>query len=314
MDSVQKRVVITGGAGLVGHNLVFILKQSGYTNIQVIDKHGGNISIFRELYPDIDALHADLAQPGFFHEWLAQADVLVTLHAQIGGLDAEEFHKNNVLATRNVLDCLAANPNCAIVHVSSSVINSVASDPYIQSKTQQELLIAESGREYCILRPTLMFGWFDRKHLGWLSRFMQKTPVFPIPGDGKFLRQPLFVADFCHIIKSCIEQARNGQEFNISGKERVFYIDLIRMIKLATASRSLIVKIPFRLFRLLLQIYALFDRNPPFTVAQLDALSADDIFEVIDWEGIFDVTQTPLSEALTITFTDPTYSGVALEF
>ena len=27
-----------------------------------------------------------------------------------------------------------------------------------------------------------MFGWFDRKHLGWLSRFMSKVPIFPIPG------------------------------------------------------------------------------------------------------------------------------------
>ena len=36
-----------------------------------------------------------------------------------------------------------------------------------------------------ILRPTLMFGWFDRKHLGWLARFMQKAPVFPIHVPGK---------------------------------------------------------------------------------------------------------------------------------
>lgn len=311
---MQKRIVITGGAGLVGQNLVVILKQSGFTNIQVIDKHAKNIAVLHELYPDVETSQSDLAQPGFFHEWLAQADVVVTLHAQIGGLDAKEFHRNNVVATRHVLDCLAANPSCTIIHVSSPVTNSAANDLYIQSKTEQELLITESGRDYCILRPTLMFGWFDRKHLGWLSRFMQRTPVFPIPGDGKFLRQPLFVTDFCHIIKSCIERPRNGQEFNISGKERVFYIDLIRMIKQATASRSLLLRIPIRLFRLLLRIYTLFDRNPPFTVTQLDALSVDHVFEVIDWDSIFDVTQTPLSEALTITLTDPTYSGVTLEF
>ncbi|MGI9286508.1 MAG: NAD-dependent epimerase/dehydratase family protein [Pseudomonadales bacterium] len=311
---MQERIVITGGAGLVGQNLVVILKQSGYSNIQVIDKHAKNIAILRDLYPDIETLQADLAQPGFSHEWLVQADIVITLHAQIGGLDAEEFYKNNVVATRNVLASLAANPDCMVIHVSSSVINSVANDLYVQSKTEQESLIAESSHNHCILRPTLMFGWFDRKHLGWLSRFMQKTPIFPIPGDGKFLRQPLFVADFCHIIKSCVEEPQHGREFNITGKERVFYIDLIRMIKRATASRSVILKIPFWLFRILLQIYAIFDRDPPFTTSQLDALSADDIFEVIDWENIFNVTQTPLSEALTITFTDSTYSNVALEF
>ncbi len=311
---MQKKIVITGGAGLVGHNLVITLQQSGYTNVRVIDKHAKNIAILREQYPDVETLQVDLAEPGFYHEWLAKADVVVCLHAQIGGLDVGEFHNNNVVATRNMLDCLAANPNCSIVHVSSSVINSVASDLYVQSKTEQEEMIAESGHDHCILRPTLMFGWFDRKHLGWLSRFMRKTPLFPIPGDGKFLRQPLYVGDFCAIIQSCIEQPRHREAFNITGKERVYYIDMIRMIKQAIASRTTIVKIPFRLFGVLLRIYALVDRDPPFTVSQLEALSADDIFEEIDWEGIFNVTHTPLSEALNITFTDPTYSRVALEF
>ena len=41
-----------------------------------------------------------------------------------------------------------------------------------------------------------MFGWFDRKHLGWLARFMCRVPVFPIPGSGEYLRQPLYVGDF----------------------------------------------------------------------------------------------------------------------
>ena len=45
-----------------------------------------------------------------------------------------------------------------------------------------------------------MFGWFDRKHLGWLARFMQRAPVFPIPGDGRYLRQPLYVGDLCNVI------------------------------------------------------------------------------------------------------------------
>ena len=57
-----------------------------------------------------------------------------------------------------------------------------------------------------MLRPTLMFGWFDRKHLGWLARFMQRAPVFPIPGHGRYLRQPLYAGDFCDIIMACIEQ------------------------------------------------------------------------------------------------------------
>jgi uncharacterized protein YbjT (DUF2867 family) len=87
----------------------------------------------------------------------------------------------------------------------SSVVKSVADDFYTRSKIIQEEIVLESGIACPILRPTLMFGWFDRKHLGWLSRFMQKTPFFPIPGNGRFMRQPLFVGDFCDIIISCFK-------------------------------------------------------------------------------------------------------------
>jgi hypothetical protein len=41
-----------------------------------------------------------------------------------------------------------------------------------------------------VLRPTPMFGWFDRKRLGWLSTFMRMTPVCPVPGHGRYVRQP----------------------------------------------------------------------------------------------------------------------------
>jgi uncharacterized protein YbjT (DUF2867 family) len=71
------------------------------------------------------------------------------------------------------------------VHISSSVVNSRAGDFYTESKKAQEKIVVESGLPACLLRPILMFGWFDRKHLGWLARFMQRAPAFPAPGDGR---------------------------------------------------------------------------------------------------------------------------------
>jgi hypothetical protein len=56
------------------------------------------------------------------------------------------------------------------------------------------------------------------------------------------------------------------------------------------------------------------DRNPAFTTKQLEALVTPDIFEVIDWPGIFDVSATPLKQALDETFRDPVYSDVTLDF
>jgi hypothetical protein len=59
---------------------------------------------------------------------------------------------------------------------------------------------------------------------------------------------------------------------------------------------------------------SLWDKNPAFTARQLEALVTPDVFEVIDWPGIFNVRATPLQEALNVTFRDATYSSVVLDF
>jgi hypothetical protein len=102
--------------------------------------------------------------------------------------------------------------------------------------------------------------------------------------------------------------------FNITGLEKVDYIDIIRSIKRATNSRTLIVNIPYRLFYALLNIWSVFDSDPPFTADQLAALTARDEFEVIDWPSIFGIVPTPFHAAIEQTFTHPVYSKIALEF
>ena len=312
MPAPQK-IVLTGAAGLVGQNLIPRLKARGHTNIVAIDKHPANSATLRRLHPDLNVIETDLAKKDDWQTAVADADIVILAHAQIGGLDEATFTANNVIATARFIDAVrAASPY--VVHLSSSVIQSAARDWYTQSKGRQEKLVVESGLPAVVLRPTLMFGWFDRKHLGWLARFMQKAPLFPIPGSGRYLRQPLYVGDVCEIIIACIEQRPVGKIYNISGQERIDYIDLIRALKEASGARAPIVRIPYRLFWLLLYTYGLINRDPPFTIKQLEALVTPDIFEVIDWPRIFGVTATPLTAALAETHRHPVYSEVVLEF
>ena len=77
---------------------------------------------------------------------------------------------------------------------------------------------------------------------------------------------------------------------------------------------SPIVRVPYALFWAMLYAYGLVDRDPPFTTKQLEALVTPDVFEEIDWPGIFGVRATPLREALAETFRNPTYSQIVLEF
>ena len=201
----QEKIILPGGAGLVGQNLVVRLKERGYTNLVVLDKHRANLAVLQQLHPDIVIEYADLAEPGNWQRHFNQARAVVMLQAQIGGNDYVDFERNNLNSTALILDAIKAGQVEQLIHISSSVVQSVADDYYTQTKKLQEQMVLDSGIACPVLRPTLMFGWFDRKHLGWLSRFMKKVPVFPIPGNGRYLRQPLYVGDFCNVIISCLE-------------------------------------------------------------------------------------------------------------
>ena len=308
------KIVLPGGAGLVGQNLVARLKARGYTNITVLDKHRANLAVLRQVQPDITAEYADLAEPGPWQQQFQDADVVVMLQAQIGGNDYQDFVRNNLDATRLILETIRRSQPMQLIHISSSVVESVADDFYTNTKKEQERLVLESGIACPVLRPTLMFGWFDRKHLGWLARFMKKVPVFPIPGHGRYMRQPLYVGDFCQVIISCIEKNIGSGIYNISGHEKIDYIDIIRAIKRVTHASTLILNIPYSVFYALIWTWGLFDKNPPFTTQQLAALSAKDEFEIIDWPGIFGFSATPFARAIEETFNDPVYGHVVLEF
>lgn len=313
MLSKHDKIVITGAAGLVGQNLIVELKSQGFTQLVAIDKHAYNMGILRQLHPEVTAIEADVAERGAWESSFEGAACVVQLHAQITSKFQQEFVRNNIDATRIVLDAMKQHGVPYLVHISSSVVISVANDDYTNTKKAQEKLVVESGIRHCVLRPTLMFGWFDPKHFGWLSRFMAKTPVFPIPGDGRYMRQPLYERDFCRCIADCIVRQRDGEIYDVVGDTRIDYVDIIHTIKQAKRLRTWIVHIPYGFFSFLLRVYALFSGKPPFTADQLKALSAGDDFKGVDTQATFGVSQTPFADAVRESYCDPRYSHIVLK-
>jgi nucleoside-diphosphate-sugar epimerase len=314
MINKNAKILIPGAAGLVGQNLIIMLKENGYNNLIAIDKHKANIKILRKIHPDINIFEADLSENGDWEKEFKDGKIIIMLQAQIGASTVEPFLKNNIESTKKILGSAKKYKIPYIIHISSSVVISVADDNYTNTKKAQEQLVTSSGIPSCVLRPPLMFGWFDRKHLGWLSRFMEKVPVYPIPGNGRFLRQPLYVRDLCKVIIKCIEKMPKNKIYNIIGRENINYIDIVRMVKRVKNLKIIILKIPYVIFYLLLKIYALFINNPPFTADQLKALTAGDKFEVFNWWDEFDIVPTEIQAAMEETFNHPEYSKYILEF
>jgi nucleoside-diphosphate-sugar epimerase len=309
----DSRIVITGAAGLVGQNLVLALRDAGHSDVVAIDKHGPNLRLLARLNPAVRAVEADLAEPGPWVNEFEGCKTAIVLHAQITGKTSDPFERNNIDASRLVYRALASHKVPYTVHVSSSVVNSMSDDDYTNTKKRQEQLFLQSGLNGCVLRPTLMYGWFDPKHFGWLARFMERTPVFPIPGHGGYMRQPLYERDFCRAILWCIENRPTGMVYDLVGNERIDYIDIIRAIRDVKGLRTPIVRIPYFLFDALLRLYALFSDKPPFTSSQLKALTAGDDFKGVDIEETFGFRPTPFAEGIRETFCHPVYSRYTVE-
>src|SRR5258708_5464783 len=106
MTTKNSRIVLTGAAGLVGQNLIVELKAQGYTQLVAIDKHAHNLDVLRRLHPDVEAIDADLAEPGDWQRCLENATCVVQLHAQITAKFPQIFVRNNIDATQRVLEAM----------------------------------------------------------------------------------------------------------------------------------------------------------------------------------------------------------------
>ena len=304
----NQKVVVTGAAGLVGQNLTLLLCEAGYENVVAIDKQEANLKLLTQVSPKVRTVVADLAEQGSWADEFQGASAAVLLHAQITGKTRDVFVRNNVEASVRVQAALAQAQVPFSVQVSSSVVYSAAEDFYTETKKEQERLFLASGLPGCVLRPTLMYGWFDPKHLGWLARFMERAPLFPIPGHGRYMRQPLYNRDFCKAILWCLAHLPVGKSYDLVGNDRVDYVDIVREIRRVKRLKTPIVHLPVSVFAFLMRTYSLFSKNPPFTVEQLKALAAGDDFVGVDMQQTFGFAPTSFHDGIRETFCHPTYS------
>ncbi len=302
------KVVITGAAGFLGQNTVPLLCRE-FDKIVCIDKHAENLELLGNLNPKITAILADCSEDGW-QQHLKDADVLITMAAQISTQNSELFYKNSFLATKNAVDAAKEYGVKHTIHISSSVVISKANDEYTKTKRLAEEYVLKSGLSYTVIRPSLIFGPFDNKHIGYLTRFLEKSPVFPVPGDGKIIRQPIYVLDLARVITKASIRKPQNKIYDLIGSEKIFYVDMIKKIAEIKKIKRLILPLPVPLFAFLMNAYAAITGNPPFTEDQLNALLAGDIFKGDWWWDEFGVSCTKFEHAFRDMIARPEYKYI----
>ena len=127
-----------------------------------------------------------------------------------------------------------------IVHI--SVTNAKSELPYFRKKGEVERIIQESGLNYVILRPALIFGREDIliNNIAWCLR---NFPIFGLFGSGDYLVQPIYVDDLAEFAI----QARDKEEdkvVNVAGPDTYTFDQLVHLIKSKVRSNSKILHPP----------------------------------------------------------------------
>lgn len=123
----------------------------------------------------------------------------------------------------------------------------MASEEYIN--IEDKLLTLRDEINITILRPTMIYGSSRDRNMYKLIKFIDKSPVFPIFGDGKNLMQPVTATDLAIAYQQVLDNAEvcKNQNYNLSGKYPIKYKELIKTVSSKLDKNIILLPIPIKL-------------------------------------------------------------------
>ncbi|WP_204230471.1 NAD-dependent epimerase/dehydratase family protein [Mammaliicoccus sciuri] len=123
----------------------------------------------------------------------------------------------------------------------------MASEEYIN--IEDKLLTLRDEINITILRPTMIYGSSRDRNMYKLIKFIDKSPVFPIFGDGKNLMQPVTATDLAIAYQQVLDNAEvcKNQNYNLSGKYPIKYKELIKTVSSKLDKNIILLSIPIKL-------------------------------------------------------------------
>ncbi len=269
----HKRVLVTGGAGFIGANFLNLMvpRFPGWQFVNLDNlTYAGNLASLEAVAgrPNYSFVRCDLADPEATRRVLADyaPDWVIHFaaesHVDRSILGPAAFVQTNVVGTFNLLEACRAvwtQPEGHLFHHVSTdeVYGSLGSEglfseesrydpssPYSASKAASDHLVRAYHRTYGLpvkvtncsnnygpyqfpekLIPLMILNCLERKPL-------------PIYGDGRNVRDWLFVEDHCEAILTVAQRGRVGETYNIGGGEEHTNLDIVHRICLTVAAET----------------------------------------------------------------------------
>ena len=148
-------------------------------------------------------------------------------------------------------------------------------------RTEAERLIISSQLEYTIIRPTMIYGTERDRNMCRLIRFINRSPIIPIPGSGKYLQQPVYVEDVADAIIAALSVPKAVRQiYNIAGAMPLEYNAIIEEICKLLGKRRLVIHLPVNLAIIGVTVSQKIPGLPKFTVEQVLRLNENKAFDI----------------------------------
>ena len=264
----QKRYAVTGAFGYSGKYITKILLKQGHEVITIT----GNPNRPDPFNGQVKAYPFYFDHPDKLVKVLKGVDTLINTY----WVRFDYKDKSYQMAVTNSKILFRAAKEAGVkrlVHVSITNPTLESHLPYFSGKATLEEELKRSGLSYAILRPTVIFGREDIliNNIAW---FLRHFPFFPIPGDGKYKIQPIYVED---LAKLAVEVSQKNEDLIIDaiGPETYTFNEISLMIKTAIKSRSVILNVPPKIAYFLSSIIGKFVGDVVLTREEVKGLMDD---------------------------------------
>jgi dTDP-glucose 4,6-dehydratase len=252
------KILVTGGAGFIGSNFVrHVLTAHPGDSIVNLDKltYAGNLENLRDVEADprYRFVHADICDRARVREAMQGVDAVVHFaaetHVDRSNLGADDFLRTNVTGTFTLLEAARELRVARFLAVSTDeVYGSIAqgasregdalnpSNPYSASKAAADLLVRAYWTTHrlpvLITRSSNNFGPFQypEKVIPLFVTNALEDRALPLYGDGRNVRDWLYVLDNCAAIDLVLRRGVEGEIYNIGGAAEVQNVALTRRI------------------------------------------------------------------------------------
>lgn len=257
------KVLVTGGTGFVGSEVVRQLGEAGHS-----------VSLLKRTDTAAGVEACANAMRG--------GDALIHLVGIISEVGEQTFENVHTQLTEEIVNAAKQAGVRRFVHMSALGTRANAVARYHQTKWEAEEIVRTSGLDWTVFRPSIIYGPGDG-FVNLFARLSRFSPVVPLVGGGHSMFQPISVENVAHCFVAALTQPEAiGKTFDLCGNERLTLREIVDAVLAATGRRRWMCPLPFAIARIqALAAEFLFgqflDKPPPLNRDQLLMLREDNV-------------------------------------